>query len=560
MAKLRAAVVLAAAAALIVGAGGAWWGRRAAIAGVERGLRRLDLQWSARQDAVAELHWHGLTGPGIQVQRLELRLLPTPSLRLTNPVVHLDALDLDALPLSPDGLQAALRAPSAVPGAAPDPLAALDALFQPLLPTALAGATAEIRGGAVYWGEDPLLTNLHGPLWPEQRLQGDEGDISLQNGVPVINLKKRIEFEWLHTAASATVSCAPPACTFALKLDELMVNDPRLAPTTLPVTALELEGSYDLDQHALQAEGRLGGLRFDLRGTLSPEPVRFDLTIDVHDAPLGALLELFGPLVPEARRGEVSGTVGLALQLSGPPLRWSARPRAAGLAASGVVPNLGELRGGRVRWTHPDASGREQAQETGEGTRGWVPYAAAGLVPKTFVAAEDAAFGRHPGYSLEAVQDAVDEAAAEGEWLQRGGSTITQQLVKNLYLDGRDRSVARKLRELLLALEVQAALPPERVLGLYINVVELGPGIFGVGAASEAYFLKRPERLTLREAAFLATLLPAPARGYRRYLAEDPPDLRIDQIIDNMLLMRAVDPATASRAKKEQLRFVPPAR
>ena len=143
----------------------------------------------------------------------------------------------------------------------------------------------------------------------------------MQDGAPVIQLEKRVEFEWLHTQASATARCAPPTCTFSLQLDELMINDPRLAPSTMPVTTLALDGTYGLDDHHLQGSGRLGGLRFDIEGSAAAEPMSFDVEIDVKDAPLGALVELFGPLVPEGRRGELRGTIGLNLKLSGLPLR-----------------------------------------------------------------------------------------------------------------------------------------------------------------------------------------------------------------------------------------------
>lgn len=91
----------------------------------------------------------------------------------------------------------------------------------------------------------------------------------------------------------------------------------------------------------------------------------------------------------------------------------------------------------------------------------------------------------------------------------RGRSTITQQLAKNLYF-GTDRSISRKARELIIAKRLEWFLPKERILELYLNVVELGPGIFGVEAAAQAYFDRSAADLTRAQAAALAATLPHP--------------------------------------------------
>jgi membrane peptidoglycan carboxypeptidase len=175
------------------------------------------------------------------------------------------------------------------------------------------------------------------------------------------------------------------------------------------------------------------------------------------------------------------------------------------------------------------------------------------------IAAEDSGFYRHNGFDPASIQAALDQALGGGDL--RGGSTITQQLCKNLFLDGRDRSLARKLRELLYALELDRHLPKERILELYINVVELGPELFGVGQAADAYFLKHPARLSPREAAFLAAILPAPrSLGERAWLGGPTPEARMSRVLDNLGLARAISPDTLERARRERLIFVPPPR
>lgn len=123
------------------------------------------------------------------------------------------------------------------------------------------------------------------------------------------------------------------------------------------------------------------------------------------------------------------------------------------------------------------------------------------------VASEDQRFADHFGLDLGAILKAVDEKSERG--YLRGGSTISQQTAKNLFL-WRGRSFVRKGLEAWLTLVLEACLPKRRILELYLNIAELGPGIYGVGAASQYYFGRTPARMSDREAALLAAVLPNP--------------------------------------------------
>lgn len=124
------------------------------------------------------------------------------------------------------------------------------------------------------------------------------------------------------------------------------------------------------------------------------------------------------------------------------------------------------------------------------------------------VAAEDGRFFAHGGLDLEAMQEARRQAARTGRPM-RGASTITQQLVKNLFLTTR-RSVVRKGVEVPLTLAAEALLPKERILDLYVNVVEFGPGVYGADAAAEYHYGRSAAGLSRTQAATLAALLPNP--------------------------------------------------
>jgi monofunctional biosynthetic peptidoglycan transglycosylase len=142
-------------------------------------------------------------------------------------------------------------------------------------------------------------------------------------------------------------------------------------------------------------------------------------------------------------------------------------------------------------------------------TRKWVDIdAIAPALPRSVVAAEDAKFCFHHGIDWDSVQDILEDAQ-EGE-VPRGGSTITQQVAKNLFL-WPGRSVIRKVLEFPLALWIDLVLPKKRILELYLNVAELGPsGQFGAEAGANYAFGRSVSALSVQEAALLASILPNP--------------------------------------------------
>ncbi len=136
------------------------------------------------------------------------------------------------------------------------------------------------------------------------------------------------------------------------------------------------------------------------------------------------------------------------------------------------------------------------------------------VLPLTVLAAEDARFCSHHGVDWQEIREALDEADDLSE--ARGGSTISQQLAKNLFL-WQGRSLLRKALEFPLALWIDLVLPKRRVLEIYLNVVEWGPnGEFGAEAASRSAFGKSARNVTAREAALLAAILPNPRRRSAR--------------------------------------------
>jgi monofunctional biosynthetic peptidoglycan transglycosylase len=140
----------------------------------------------------------------------------------------------------------------------------------------------------------------------------------------------------------------------------------------------------------------------------------------------------------------------------------------------------------------------------------WVPLSAMSpWLPRAAIASEDNQFCRHWGIDAGALKEQIDKVIAGGT--PRGASTITQQTAKNLFLwDGRDP--VRKLLEAWLAPQLELLLGKRRILEIYLNIVELGRGTYGVEAASERYFHRHAKDLTEQEASLLIAILPAPLR------------------------------------------------
>lgn len=149
------------------------------------------------------------------------------------------------------------------------------------------------------------------------------------------------------------------------------------------------------------------------------------------------------------------------------------------------------------------------------------------VLQRMVIIGEDSRFRTHHGVDLDEIRDALrlPPDAGFGRTLQtfwrerdrvRGASTITQQLVKNLYLSP-SRNPLRKLKEIVTALRVELVLPKDRILELYLNLVELGPGIWGVPAASQHYFGVAPGALSEDQAAALAATLPFPLSSNPAY-------------------------------------------
>lgn len=180
-----------------------------------------------------------------------------------------------------------------------------------------------------------------------------------------------------------------------------------------------------------------------------------------------------------------------------------------------------------------DWQGREHEYLLGPKNRYWT--SSSRIPPEmkwAVILAEDDNFYKHEGIDVKAIRQAIKHDL-EKKSLARGASTITQQVAKNIFLS-REKTITRKLKEVYLAWRMEQELTKGRILELYLNVVELGPMVYGIGHGSRYYFGKPASALSPRECAFLAAMLPGPRVAYNPYRSLGKVLKRSDMILRRM--------------------------
>jgi len=162
----------------------------------------------------------------------------------------------------------------------------------------------------------------------------------------------------------------------------------------------------------------------------------------------------------------------------------------------------------------------------------WVPYARiSNHLKRAVIAAEDAKFLDHDGFDWEGIAKAREKNERKGR-VVAGGSTITQQLAKNLFLSP-SKSYLRKGQEAIIASMMEVLLPKQRILELYLNVIEWGNGVFGAEAAARRYYNAPAAGLSAEAAARLASMIPSPRR-FERNPGSEYLDGRVATILARM--------------------------
>lgn len=176
-------------------------------------------------------------------------------------------------------------------------------------------------------------------------------------------------------------------------------------------------------------------------------------------------------------------------------------------------------------------------------------------IPKAVISVEDRRFYQEPGFSIQGIGRALVNDVKENE-LSQGGSTITQQLVKNTLLT-QEKSFLRKYQEIFLALEVERRFTKDDILEMYLNTVYFGEGAYGIADAAKTYFGKDPSKLTLGESALLAAILPAPSAYSPLSGDRDKAFSRQKIVLSEMESQGYITPSQRDTAEAQKITFNP---
>jgi hypothetical protein len=344
----------------------------------------------------------------------------------------------------------------------------------------------------------------------------------------------------LATLAGAQSVAAPDAPAFGLPTDVTL----KLTGSWRPEP-----GTLDLPRWSVAMDGAAATGSLALSDL--PQAPRVDLALEVQRVDFARLLGTSGLAEPEAvasptdaralREGGL-GSASLTARVTGrlqDAASFTVSQRLDFTPPRRPLPALEKLRGDFVHEV-VGPSGALHAIQVSPASPDFVSLR--DLPPffvRTLLLAEDSSFFGHRGVDLSEVPSAlVTNWNRKGP--TRGASTITQQLAKNLFLS-HEKRVGRKLQELALALLLESTLGKERILEIYLNIIEWGPDLYGLRPAARRYFAREPRDLTPAQAAFLVSLIPGPLK-YQRSFADGRPSPGFRPLIDDLLAkLRSVD-------------------
>jgi hypothetical protein len=316
-----------------------------------------------------------------------------------------------------------------------------------------------------------------------------------------------------------------------LTLSDLWLASKRVAERPIGPIDVEVEGraEWDLAAHTFDVSaGRVSwnGVAVELTGSLSPSVEHYLVDLELTfpetrcDAAVGAIpTAVLGELAAFSWTGTIAGRGRFyvdAENLDGTEIDVRLDNR----CEFATIPALADLARFQGEFEHvaPAAEGGEVVLWTGPGTPSWTPLSRISpFLVHAVLAHEDAGFFEHEGFAQYAIEDALAKNL-ERRRFAFGASTISMQLARNLFLT-RDKTLARKVREVLLTWWLEDRLTKPEILELYLNVIEYGPNVYGVRSAAHRYFGCEPDELTLAQATYLATILPAPVRFDRNNYA-----------------------------------------
>jgi penicillin-binding protein 1A len=325
----------------------------------------------------------------------------------------------------------------------------------------------------------------------------------------------------------------------------------------------------DLGARTLATEDavlELNGVPFILSLSLAPGVAspRFEVKADLRSVSLARLMRAVPGAEETALLAGLSTSVLFALSFSmsgelNAPATWQPvlEHSLQGLDREGAQSGLEVFAAPFDYYPLTPEGRRAEPVRIGPGTPSWVPYRNIPYVlRRAVIVSEDASFPFHRGIELDEIKNAIQSSLARGQRM-RGGSTLTQQLAKNLFLT-RDRTALRKLQELILTFHLESALSKDQLFELYMNVIEWGPDLYGIGPAARHYFGRPPEALSPLEMAYLASIIPNPVAFHAHYAQGAVPGAhlaKVHNLLERLTALGQLPAEELERAKASRLVF-----
>ncbi len=409
-------------------------------------------------------------------------------------------------------------------------------------------------------GRAKLNVNWQAPHAARMFDQHNDLPLTVKEGELLVDLEVEAEQNFRR----GTASCVA-------RVQKLQLGGERLDSQTIGPVDLSGGATVHWDGtagniHLAKTEVGISGyapLPLEMAGRLDgwPEP-RIDIEAAIHKLDFPRLLRALPPqLSPGGEVPVMTGVVNGQFALKGPVFQPDKLDLAAKLDLTSLHPaqasSIPLLNSFEYRPAGEHGSG--PAILVGEKNPNFIPLAG---IPPFLVGAvtlsEDAGFWAHRGFDFQEIKESLVDAAEEKRF--RGASTITQQLAKNLYFS-REKTYARKIREAIATLTLEASLPKSRILEIYLNIIEWGPEIYGVAQAAQHYFGCEVSRLTPKQAAFLATVIPNPIKYhvyYRQGALSEVWEKRVHELLSKMRDRGVVSEEEFIQADETPIRFASP--
>ena len=386
--------------------------------------------------------------------------------------------------------------------------------------------------------------NLSGTIHPTVNLSSST--LSIQRANETTSISGTFPHPLEGEDVSLSVTMDEYETNFSVSIPSFPYKHPLLSQTTIRFPKSTIKGL-------------LNGSRLTTSIQAHDSNISLHGTVDIHaqvaqidyegSIPLHTLHHIF----PLSQELSLSGSFLFKGALQWPSQTWSIQLDSDDLSVSGNLFDPLPFKYGPFQHSSPSTG---KSYISGPQVHTWTPYKDLGWMAKTAVAAEDSAYWSHNGYSTKSMEEALLDYQRKNTL--RGGSTITQQLAKNLFLSA-EKTIERKVHELIYALALEKSLTKEELLTLYLNIVEFGPEIHGIYKASQLYFLKKPSSLSLVEASYLASILPAPTRFFTiAQKSKRIPRGKTNRVLKNLLNARVISKNEYEKAFRTNLVVLPP--